>query len=783
MKLKTRLLIWGAILLPFLSLAAIFLAPLIRADVWRPSLEQELSRALGRRVEVRNVRYQIYPSPGLSASDLVIPEDPAYGIEPFAYVTELQVGISLRTLFLGRLEVSSVRLVDASVNLSHTPDRGWNVSRLLKGMAEAARRGNPPALELRACRVNFRFGLVKSSYYLNNVDLDLVPPSETSRAMEWSFEASPARTDRAEQGFGRFTSEGVWSPSTGPDGTLEASTELRTSALSEVITLLAGQDLGLQGRLSSRVRMNGPLNQIRVTGQTEFMDVDHAGLFGFRGKQFQLPLEGLIDLAGQSFDLHMAAQPSAASEQGLEIRLASSDTLLDPRWKAGFLFKSFPAATVAELARRLGSGLPEGMEAAGEVNGSLEFERNGPASGQIVVKQAALKLTEDASFTSPEAAVSVSGGEIRLAPAEVKASTGVEATISGAWNMASGERQLDLKLTDAPLESLKRSAGEFTASLPFLKSCRAGRITASFRYRSSADSPWTGSATLAGLECEVQGLADPLFAAKSTLVLREDGWLFRSPDAGIGSIAGSVDLVWKRTARRPLRIETVIAEADAAEIERLLSPTLARRRSLLDRTLSFGRSRVPEWLAGRSLSGHVRIGKLLFMDVEASPFEANLFWDGATAELSSITMRIGEAAFAGRVSAALNGALPAYRVMGRLDDFPHDSIKATLDMDLRTFGLGRSLLENLQALGEFQILGAVADGDPLQPLRGTFDYSARRAQPRLRIGSAEAGLGGEVFAGAGVASSDGRLQLDLAAPGRSRRFMVTLVPWQVETRP
>jgi hypothetical protein len=778
-----RRVVWAAVALPILLIAAILIAPEIEAGAWRQALAQELSRALGRPVEVGNVRYRIYPSPGLSAFDLVIPEDPAFGIEPLAYVTELQVGVRLTSLLLGRLEVSSVRLVDASVNVSHAGDRGWNITQLLKGMAAAARAGNPPALELRACRVNFRFGLVKSSYYLNDVDLDLQPPSESNRNMGWSFEVSPARTDRAEQGFGRFTGEGVWSPSRGPEGTVEAAVELETSALSEVITLLAGQDLGLQGRVSSRARLDGPLNRIRVTGQTEFMEVDHAGLFGFRGKQFQLPLQGDISLPGQSFDLHLAALPEGAAEPPLEISLSSSDTLIDPLWKAGFLFRSFPAATVAELARRIGSGLPAGMAVTGEVDGSLGFERGGPASGQITVKSAVLKLTEAGEISSPEAVLSFSGGEIRLAPAVVRTGDGVEANLSGVWNTLTAERELDLKLTGTPIAGLNRPAAAVAASLPFLDACQSGRATGMFRYRSASTSSWTGSAALTGLECGVQGLADPFTAAKSTLILREDGWTFRSPAAAWGKLTGSLDLAWRNTARRPLQVQAVINEADAAEIERLLAPTLSRRRSLLDRTLSFGRSNVPDWLAGRSLSGRIRVGRLAFEGVEAAPVEANLFWDGSNAELSSIAMRIGAASFNGRMSIALAGSTPAYRVTGRLDDYPYDSVAATVDMELRTTGLGRSVLESLQASGEFQILGASAGGDLIQPLRGAFDYSARRNLPRLRIGSTEAGIDGEMYTGTGSASADGRIQLDLAGPARNHRFTVTLSPWLIEPRP
>lgn len=775
--------LWGAVLLIVLAVAAIFAAPEIEADSWREPLGRELGRALGRPVQVQSVRYNLFPSPGLSTYSLVIPEDPAYGLEPFAYVTELQVGVRILPLLLGRLEVSSVRLIDASVNIARAGDGAWNVSRLLLGMAAAARTGNPPALELRACRINFRQGLVKSSYYLNNVDLDLQPPSESNRAMAWSFKASPARTDRAEQGFGRFTGEGAWSPARGPGGSVDVTVELETSALSEVVTLFAGQDLGLQGRLSSRARLDGPVGNVAVTGQVELLEVDRAGLFGFRGRQFSLPLKGLVNLPAQSFDIRLSAPAAQSTPSPFEILLSSSDTLLDPNWKAEFLFAAFPAATLADLSKRLGLGLPEGFTVSGDVSGSLAFQRNTPASGQITLANGSLATQESGILTAQEASIGITAGEIRLAPAALKTEKGVEVTLAGLWNTVSEARELDLKFTAVPLQQINRSSGALGAPLPFLNVCADGRLTGTLRYRSIEPTPWTGAISVADLKCGLDGLSAPFTAAKASVTLRQDGWTLRAPAASLGNLEGSVDAAWKTNARRPLNVQVSIAEAAASDIESLLLPTLSRPRTLLDRTIPFRRSSLPSWLVTRRASGRIRIGKLTFLTVEAAPVEANLFWDGASIELSSLTARFGESNLTGRLNVSLTGPQPAYRLNAQLEDYPWDSISATLDFDLRSSGLGRALLENLQVSGEAQIFSAETGGEPLQPFRGAFDYSARRTVSRLRVSSAEAGFDGDIHVGSGLTAADGRLQLDLAGPSRTRRLSITLNPWQIETRP
>lgn len=775
--------IWGVAVFAVLAIAAIFAAPEIEAGAFREPLGKELGRALGRPVQVQSVRYRLFPSPGLTALNFVIPEDSAYGLEPFAYVTELQTGVRLLPLLLGRIEVSSVRLIDASVNIARTGDGDWNVSRLLLGMASAARTGNPPALELRGCRINFRQGLIKSSYYLNNVDLDLQPPSESNRKMAWSFKASPARTDRAEQGFGRFTGEGSWAPSRGPDGSVDVTVELETSALSEVVTLFAGRDLGLQGRLSSRARLDGPIGNAAISGRVELLEVDRAGLFGFRGRQFSLPLKGSVNLSAQSFDLRLAAPAEESSRSPFEIIFSSSNTLLDPYWKAEFLFAAFPAATLADLSKRMGLGLPEGFEVSGEVSGSLVFKRNTPAAGQITLANASLASQESGKLTAQDAAIGITAGEIRLAPVALKTGNGAEFTLSGLWNTLSEARELDFKIAAAPIAEINRSISALGAPAPLLSACETGQLSGALRYRSSATAPWTGAVSASGLQCPVDGVAGPLSVSKASVVLREDGWTFRAPAASLGTLEGSVDATWKNAARRPLNVQIAVAEASAAEVEDLLQPSLSRSRTLLDRTLPFRRSNLPAWLAGRRLSGHIRIGKLKFLNIEASPVEANLFWDGASMELSSISAAFGESQLSGRLNASLSEPQPSYRVTARLEDYAWDSITATLDFDLASTGLGRALLENLQVSGEVQIFSAEADGDSLQPLRGAFDYSARRAVSRLRVPSAEAGIDGDIYVGSGLTAADGRLQLDLAGPLRTRRFVITLNPWQIENRP
>ncbi len=107
----------------------------------------------------------------------------------------------------------ALRLAGASLNVVRDERAGFNVAYFLQSaLASAARSGAIPAISLRQSRINFRSGTVKSAYYLNDVELDLQPPRRPGEELRWQYEASPARTDRQEQGFGRFTGSGRWIP-------------------------------------------------------------------------------------------------------------------------------------------------------------------------------------------------------------------------------------------------------------------------------------------------------------------------------------------------------------------------------------------------------------------------------------------------------------------------------------------------------------------------------------------------------------------------------------------
>ena len=119
--------ILGALLL--LLVIAGLVAPEFTADQYGRRLQSSLERALGRRVELGKVHFNLFKGPGFSVDTVTIHEDPAIGMEPVVYIQEpgsMEVVPSIWSLLGGRFVIASIRLDGASINLAKSgPASEW----------------------------------------------------------------------------------------------------------------------------------------------------------------------------------------------------------------------------------------------------------------------------------------------------------------------------------------------------------------------------------------------------------------------------------------------------------------------------------------------------------------------------------------------------------------------------------------------------------------------------------------------------------------------------------
>ncbi len=106
------------------------LALFLDANQFRPTLEDAMSKALGRRVTISNISVAPF-SGGIAIEGLAIADDPAFSREPFLKAKAVTAGVDLMPLILSRsLRVESFRIESPEVVLLRSASGSWNVSSL-----------------------------------------------------------------------------------------------------------------------------------------------------------------------------------------------------------------------------------------------------------------------------------------------------------------------------------------------------------------------------------------------------------------------------------------------------------------------------------------------------------------------------------------------------------------------------------------------------------------------------------------------------------------------------
>ena len=115
---------------------AVVLPPLVNANRFRAKLATSLSAALGRPVQLIHVTLRLLPRPGFAFENLEVAEDPAFGAEPVMRAASVTVGVRLLPLWRGRIEVATISLDQASLNVARNAAGHWNFESLLQRTAQ-----------------------------------------------------------------------------------------------------------------------------------------------------------------------------------------------------------------------------------------------------------------------------------------------------------------------------------------------------------------------------------------------------------------------------------------------------------------------------------------------------------------------------------------------------------------------------------------------------------------------------------------------------------------------
>jgi AsmA protein len=381
--MKRLLIISGSVVAVLLLLVA--LAPLfINVDSFRPQIEQKLSAALNRNVQVGKLEASIW-SGGASASDISIADDPAFNKGPFLRASSVKVGVELMPLIFSRqLKVTSITVQKPEITLLKNAAGKWNYSTLgaTKQSAPAA-SGSKSAPDISVEKFEIADGTVrvghssghaagKESVYQN---VNLVARNISSGT------AMPFTLSVTLPAGGKMTLDGQAGPLNQTDST--------KSPLNAKITL-SHVDLGATGFVDPSSGVGGTLDfdgQVKSDGQHAHSEGNATvtGLKAMKGGQASkqpVSLDYKSDYALESetgtvnANLHTGKSLTNASGT---LDTKGEDTLANLKIRG----KDMPVDDVAALLPAFGVVLPSGASIQGGVI-NMDLTAEGPLDRLVI---------------------------------------------------------------------------------------------------------------------------------------------------------------------------------------------------------------------------------------------------------------------------------------------------------------------------------------------------------------------------------------------------------------
>ncbi len=529
----TFILLFG--LLAFITLSAI--APFVNAAHFSASIKAALESSLGRRVSFEKVYYRILPVPGFALENVTIEEDPTYGLEPFASRSGLEARLRIDKLLTGQIRFASVRLTDPSLNIVKRDDGAWNVVEFVQHIT--APRHSPlnfiPAIQISNGRLDFKFGTRKTTFYVSGADISIYP--EYSGRVSMNFTGSPARTDRAGNGFGAMRGSLNWlasstanQPAAGDQ--LEADVTLLPSDLSEITTLLEGNDVGVHGTVSSRATIAGPLDALKVTGDLHLQDVHRWDLLPSSGDDWRVPYEGSVDLVAHHLELRTLPQKTGeAVPAALQVRV--KDFLTKPSWTLMTSLNQAPVESLLPLARRMGFAVPAGVLLTGAVDGVVGYSNSTGFLGEVSIQKAVAKLPDIAPIEAAGAQIKILPDGLHLDPATLQETGGGTMQVGGDYSWTKQQLAADITVDRVSIDTLKNTAQAWFGTPPALAAFsgdKDGLVTGELHYDNAASnaalSPagWSGQFQFSEAVVTAPALAVPLKHAQGHVVFTPENF-------------------------------------------------------------------------------------------------------------------------------------------------------------------------------------------------------------------------------------------------------------------
>jgi hypothetical protein len=254
--------------------------------------------------------------------------------------------------------------------------------------------------------------------------------------------------------------------------------------------------------------------------------------------------------------------------------------------------------------------------------------------------------------------------------------------------------------------------------------------------------------------------------------------------AHVGTVKLEGEYRYDPDAGRPHRVRIKVAEAQLAEVERLMLPTLRRNEGFLARTFRLRRETLPVWLQEREVDGNIQVESLLNGDSPLGEFRAHLVWDGPSIVLSNADCRLGDMHATGKITLNVDQRTPTYHLAGAIENLDYRNGHLDVDGELDTSGIAESLILNIRSQGTFDGRDIeLAPDTEVNEITGSYRVAPTFGIPRLTLSNLQVAQGGDNLSGQGSSQPDGHIVLDLISGKKQVRLTGMLLPMHPDPLP
>lgn len=622
---------------------------------------ESLSTELGRRVEIAAVHIRFLPRPGLELENLTIYDNPEFGAEPLLRSPDVSAWLRVSSLLRRRIEISSLDLNDASLNLSRNSDGKWNFEELVERASKsstapttAGKRESRrifPYVEAGHARINFKNGLEKTHFAFTNAEFSLWQESENQWGMR--LRASPIRTDANLTDTGVISVNGVWQRAAELyDTPIQVSLDWKQAQIGQISKLLFGADKEWRGSAALSSQFSGTLRNLKIASEASIDELRRQDMPA--GADFSVAAQCSADYDSEQRSLTDVDCTSPTGDGSVELK-GSAAGLPVSSYDLTLLAKNAPVQSALDLLRHVNQTVPRDLNAAGSMTLAFSLKRSSSTAAAELQGEGEAKAVRLSSGAGTELILghvpfalvnspSVSKSKTVIAPLDfpklqlgpINVALGRPAPVQAHLSISRSGYMASVR-GEAGLKRLLQAAQILRLPAPQVAAEGVTDLDLNMAGGWDLTTPTiTGVAQLRSVHAQVHGLNSALQIRRADLMIDADAVRIKNLDALAAESTWRGSMMIPRPCATPetcqIQFHLRSAEANAAALNRAFNPLAAKHPWY--KLLAIGNS--SNYFAKAAATGSVAIDRLILGSAECTRFSSDLNLENAKLSLTNV---------------------------------------------------------------------------------------------------------------------------------------------------